>query len=32
MSEKDTEQLQHELSSADTVDEYFAANQEHMRK
>lgn len=32
MSEKDTEQLQHELSSADTVNEYFAANQEHMRK
>jgi len=31
MSEKDTEQLQHELSSADTVKEYLAANQEHMR-
>lgn len=32
MTEKDTEQLQHELSSADSVGEYLDSNQEHMRR
>ncbi|MBR3458887.1 MAG: helix-turn-helix domain-containing protein [Selenomonadaceae bacterium] len=32
MNNKDTEQLQHELSSADTVEEYLTANQDHLRQ
>ncbi len=32
MSEKDTEELQHELSAAEKVDDYFADNQENLQK